>query len=214
MGFDHGEGNVLNTDNSCLPDRPTGPPLEFTAFDLVDVAPPPPRQLAPIHSPRIPIDVRSIEELFPKDYGLSWMNIFWLAIFLPVPVSMIVFGGMYWDRAMYCPHAENVAGLLISGGVIHLLIWVCLAVAIYRSTTGHKTAYLTGLCIAKLFCWLVAAAVIIYRSHGDVSYNSESPNYCNPALYRMTFWMLTVHWGLIILTFLFVLIFVVCIFVS
>lgn len=51
------------------------------------------------------------------------------------------------------------------------------------------------------FSWLVASAVIIYRSHGDVSYEPWSQNYCHPTLYKMTFWVVTIHWGMVAVAF-------------
>ncbi len=131
--------------------------------------------------------------------------LFLLLLFNFIPIGCIVVGALYFDRDRYCP-IENIALLLVIGGSISLVqgvsesivravgFWKARRHGVDNYTTHNHPAIQIMNMILRLasFGWFIAACVIIFRISSDVSFDNASPQYCNPVLYLVAFWLVTV----------------------
>ncbi|XP_005112148.2 uncharacterized protein LOC101853426 [Aplysia californica] len=116
-----------------------------------------------------------------------------LAIFMAVPVSMIVMGSVYLDD---CPAERMIPIYLIVAGAfgaaknLFSLVQRCRKSEQEREEDQKKVNPVEGIVNCFLFGWFIAGCVFIYRTDDRSSVETD-PNYCDPTLYWFAFWITT-----------------------
>ncbi|OXA54791.1 hypothetical protein Fcan01_11292 [Folsomia candida] len=102
-----------------------------------------------------------------------------------LPISMIVVG---WKHVDECP-AEELPIILMVGGLIFLI--QIIVIPCFKKDGGK---YITGFVALVELGWLLAAAVLLYRTD-FVTDDLQNPNYCRPVVYYFTWWMVSIIIG-------------------
>ncbi|CAF0925537.1 unnamed protein product [Brachionus calyciflorus] len=110
--------------------------------------------------------------------------------FIIVPILKIIVGITYRDE---CPINLSIPLWLIIDGIFFILLVISIIFFKY-----FDCSLLTSVLVVFLVSWLVRGSVWVYGSRKNVKFNPlMTEYYCNPILYDLAFWTITVTWSLV-----------------